>query len=228
MPWLLNEAAALKQKVSGLVVRDASTPSGRPVEVRFREPENELADMKFPSIILEYSGISKASEREHRGPVYLGYIPEGMDPDNDGIVPTIDRVSHLEVPWDTTAAEWDPSLSPFYVRDYPVPYNVDFKVTVYSRFQTELMPLMNDLAKIDRLPHRFGYLEISQDRTVRTMDVVGGPEIVAERDPQDKRVFRAVYSVRVASELNMYDVMQITTRINTVDIDLQSYPAVGD
>ena len=220
MPWLLNEAAAIKSKVSGLTVTDSESPSGRPVEVWFRDPENELRDMTFPSIVLEYSGINKASDREHRGITYLPYIPEGF---GTSPVPTVDPVTGADVLWDP--GEDDVNLSPFRVADYPIPYNIDFTVTVYSRFQTELMPLMGTLAQNDRLPSRFGYVEVPEDGTVRTLDLIGGPEIVAERDSEGKRLFRAVYSVRVVSELNLFDVMQITSRINTVALDLHTITA---
>lgn len=216
MPWISNEAAALKNKVSGLTVTDAASTTGRPVNVWFWDPEYEFADLTFPCIILQHSGISKADDREHRGSTLLPYVPEQFNTAN-GTAPSFDPATGTPITWDTTT-DYDPTQSPFRVVDYPIPYNVDFQVDVYSRFQTELMPLIGQLSAIDRLPVRFGYLEVPQDATIRSLDLIGGPEIVADKDAEGKRLFRAVYSVRVYSELNLYDVEQITSVINKVNL----------
>lgn len=213
MPWLINEADALKNKVSGLTITD-ETSTDREVEAWFRNPENELRDMTFPAIVLEYAGVSKADDREHRaGMITLGYIPEQFGP---GPVGSFD-----------TTQDFDPHDSPFRTFDYPIPYNLDFTITVYSRFQTQLMPIIAQLAQIDRIPPRFGFLEIPQDGTVRTLDLLGGPEIVAERDPDGRRLFRAVYSVRVISELLIHEVTEILNRIESVNLDVKRFNSVG-
>jgi hypothetical protein len=225
MPWLVNEAKALKEKVSGLKVTDGVS-TNRDVKVWFRDPENEVRDMTYPSLVLEYGNISKASDREHRGGTTLGYIPEEFQP---GPVASIDPLTGVDVTFDpggTEGEDFDPSYSPFKVRDYPIPYNLDFTVTLYSRFQTELIPLVAQLARTDRLPERFGYLEVPEDGTIRTLDLVGGPELVSARDSEGRRLFQAIYSVRVVSELNLYDVEQITSRINSVSLDLHTFPAI--
>lgn len=220
MPWLDNEAQALKEKVSGLTLSDAAS-NNRTVEAWFRNPENELRDMTFPSVVLEYGAVSKADDREHRsGLTYLPYIPEQFGP---GPVNSVDSEGN-DVVFDTTQ-DFDPHNSPFRTHDYPIPYNIDFTITLYSRFQSELMPLIGKLAEIDRLPSRFGYLEVPQDGTIRTMDLLGGPEIVSERDGDGRRLFMAVYSVRVVSELSVYDVYEITKRINSVNLDLKTITA---
>lgn len=225
MPWISNEAGALKTKLSGLTVIDAASPSpGRDVPVYFWDPEYELTDVEFPSIILRHSGISKGDDREHRGTVLLPYVPEQYN--TDGTAPSIDPVTGLAITWDTTQ-DYDPNESPFKVFDYPIPYNLDFQVDVYSRFQTELMPLVEQLGAIDRIPVRFGYIEVPQDATIRSLDLLGGPEIVADKDAEGKRLFRAVYSVRVFSELNLYDVAQITSRISTVNLTLKEIAATS-
>lgn len=216
MPWLLNEAAALKKKIEGLTVHDANAPSGRPVEVRFREPEVELADMTYPAVILEYAGIEKADDREHRGPTTLPYIPEGDDRTS---VPTVDPVTGVPHTWDITR-DYDVTLSPFKVMDHPVPYNIDFTVTVYARLQNHLMSLVGTLGTWEYLPARFGFLDIPQDGTTRVLDLLAGPEIIAQRDSEGKRTFRAVYSIRVTSELNILQVQEIAHRISDVNFQI--------
>lgn len=221
MPFVLNEAEALKEKLSGIQISDVN--GSREVPVYYRNPENELRDMTFPSIVLEIGGVQKADNREHRGITKLGYIPEGMGP---APVPSISDGVDIMFSGGQDGEDFDPEDSPFKVKDWPVPYNLDFTVTVYSRFQSELIPITIELAMVDRIPTRFGWLEIPQDGTTRSLDLMAGPEIVGERDAGNRRIFRAVYSVRVASELNLFGVQVITTLINRVDIDLRRFNAI--
>jgi hypothetical protein len=219
---MLNEAGALKNKLSGLIIK-GEDGADLEVPVWFRNPENEIRDMTFPSIVMEYGAVSKASDREHRaGRTYLGYIPEEYGP---GPVQTLGH-DGLPRTFDTTQ-DFDPTTSPFMTYDYPIPYNIDFTLTVYTRFENQLLPIVGALGKIDRIPVRFGYLEVSQDGTVRSMDLMAGPEIVPERDAAGKRVFRAVYSVRVASELALHDVYEIGQRINSVHLDVKRFTSVS-
>lgn len=172
MPWLLNEDRAIKAKLLGLTVQDVNAPSGRPVKVRFRLPEVELADVDFPMVIIEHAGITKDEEREHRGTIRLGYTPEGL-PEVDG----------------------------GYKTEFPIPYNLDYQISVYSRKAHHDIALRAALAQADRIPARFGYIEIPQDGTVRRLDLIGGPETEAIKDEDGKRTFVQTYMVRVSSEL---------------------------
>jgi hypothetical protein len=219
MTWILNEDAAIKQKFNGLTVTgDGNAPPlGHDVAVRFRLPETELADATFPMVVIEHAGISKADDREHRGHTNLTYVPEGVD--DQGII-VKDPETGLDVVWGVEGGTFDPNLSPFKVDDYPIPYNIDYQVTVYARLQNHLTELIAKLAVIDRIPARFGYVEIPQDGTVRTLDLLGGPMVEPDRDSDGKRVFRAVYSIRVVSELNLYEVRRFQTYVQSVDLQV--------
>lgn len=219
MPFMLNEAGAIKQKLSGLQVSDVS--GSREIPVYYRDPENEIRNMTFPAIVLEVGGVYKADERETRGSVKLGYIPEGY---GSGPVASVDESTGdaVEFYGGRDGNGFDPTLSPFKVADWPIPYNIDFTVTVYARLQKELYPIIDQLAMVDRIPTRFGWLEVPEDGTSRSLDLMAGPEIVSERDEGNRRLFRAVYSVRVASELNLYGVQVITSRINNVDLNVRA------
>lgn len=217
MTWLLNEDAALKEKFIGLTVTDGTAPpSGRPVAVRFRLPETELADATFPMIVLDHAAISKADDREHRGMTTLPYIPEG----------NVEQ-SYQVYDDDWNLVTWDPqvgpsvNLSPIRVPDYPIPYNIDYDVTVYARKQNHITQLVAALTDIERIPSRFGYVQVGADGTTRTLDLLGGPEIVAEKDRDGKRIFRAVYSVRVVSELNLYGYSVANNWAQDVEITLE-------
>jgi hypothetical protein len=201
MPWLLLEDQALKTKLTGLTVSDVNDPA-RPVAVKYRDPEIELSDMTFPTIVIEHAGISKAEDREHRGVGYLNYAPEGVEPW-----------------WDVDHPEWqfDPAKQE-YLTEIPIPINLDYQVTVYARKQLHAMAITGALAAPDRLPFRFGYLEVPQDGTIRTLDVIGGPEIETSKDTNNKRIIRTLYSLRVTSEI-LAD-LETFVRVQTVEIDL--------
>lgn len=216
MPWIRNEDAAIKRKFLGLKVDDGTSGAGRDVVVRFRLPETELADATFPMIIINPASQSRATDREHRGPTTLPYFPEPV-PTADADI--IDPVTGLVTNWDPTE---DVNKSPFRVEDYPIPYNFDYPVTVYARKQDHAVQLMSDLAQIDRIPERFGYLEVPEDGTVRTLELLGGPDVQPDKDGDGKRIFRVQYIVRIVSELSTYEYHQNLPgeAIQTVDIDV--------
>jgi hypothetical protein len=188
MPWLLNEDAALKAKLQGLRVIDANSGvNGRPVPVRYRLPETEPSDLTFPIIVISHNGWYYAAERAHDGAEPLPYAPEGLSPW-----------------WDDTdiVTGFDPNDSPYIPNYFPIPYNLDYRVTVYSRFMHEhTIPIVSALAGDNYLHAKYGYLNIPQDGTKRTLQLLGGPDLFTEKDNNDKRLFRVEYVVRVFSEL---------------------------
>lgn len=210
--WLLNEDAALKFKLQGMTVFDAGAPSGRPVPVRFRLPETEVADLTYPIIIIEHDGWTLANEREHRGFVKLPYAPEGFDPwwKDTGPATTI----------------FNPSDSPYW-SNIPLPYNLDYTISIFTRFMLDhTMPLIAQLAQYNRLDPKFGFLDIPQDGTKRTMQLLGGPEAADEYDENGKRIFRTIYKVRVFSEL-VPQVIQYA-RATLINLDLSVYDDIAD
>ena len=181
MPWILNEDQALKLKLQGLKVSDTNAgQSQRPVLVRYRMPETEFADATFPMIIIDRQSILKDDEREHRGKVRLMYTPESVGA------------------WNPLVEDY--ATSPYNV-EYPIPFNINYAVTVYSRKEQHNIELVSQLARVDRIPARFGFLEIPQDGTVRSLFLEGGPEFEADKDSDGKRVYRTHYVVRIATEL---------------------------
>ncbi|WP_032916698.1 hypothetical protein [Streptomyces rimosus] len=176
MPWLLNEDAALRKKLQGLTVKDGALEL--PVGVRFSYPESELADQTFPLIILERTRAVRDPRREARGVVQLGYAPEGR-------------------------ASWpgmeDGTASPYYT-DNPIPYRIEYQVNVLCRKQAHLTDLVARLSAVDFLPVRFGYLEVPEDGTVRSLELEG-PEFHTGWDENQKRLVTAVYLVSVTSEV---------------------------
>jgi len=212
MPWLLNEDAALKKKLQGLQVFDADAPGGRKVPVRFRMPEVEPADVSYPIIIIEHDGWFPANEREHRGYVKYPYAPEGYAPwwDDTGPATTV----------------YDPNDGPYW-GFIPIPYNLDYTISVLARFQTDhMMPLISKLASYDRLHPKFGFLDVPQDGTKRTMQLLGGPAPIDMYDDNGKRVFRTIYKVRVFSEL-VEEVVQYALA-KQINLDVSVYQDLSD
>lgn len=212
MPWLFSEDVALKKKLQGCVVYDANAPDGRSVPVRFRLPETEVADLTFPIIIIEHDGWYPAPEREHRGYVQLPYSPEGYP-----------------IWWNDTGpatTSFDPKDSPYW-SFFPIPYNLDYFVTFYTRFMTDhTIPLIQQLAQYDKLHPKFAFLDVPQDGTKRTLQILGGPSAVDGYDENNKRYFSVKYKVRVFSEL----LAPITTYgpATQINLDVNLYSNIQD
>ncbi|MFE2104003.1 hypothetical protein [Streptomyces sp. NPDC059468] len=183
MPWLINEDRAVKAKLQGLTVTDANAPDGRPVPVRYRLPEVELAQQTFPLIVIEHAGIEKADEREHRGQIWLPYAPEGTS----GW-------------WEDGATAFDVTQSP-YLMEFPIPFDLRYRISVFTRLAEHDIALASRMMQRDMLPARFGFLEIPEDGTVRRLDLLGGPELADTRDENGKRLFRREYLISVSSEM---------------------------
>lgn len=199
MPFLVNEDAALKRKLAGLVVHDATSGTGgRNVTVRFRSPEYELADATYPLALIQHTRIARDPEREMRGYIKVGYAPEGYPA------------------WDDYP---DRAASPYY-SESPIPLNVDYEVNVYARKSQHLIELTGALMAFARLTERFGFLEVPQDSTVRRLDVLGGPEFSESQDELGKRLFVATYVLRVSSECFWDDILTATTPVQDVFVDL--------
>lgn len=178
MPLYLNEDTAVKAKLQGLTVTDANS-AARPVLVRYRGPENELADQTFPLLVIDRVDAQFDPSRAHAGYIPLPYAPEGYRP---------------------FTGQPDSRRSPYWT-EYPIPYNVDYVVTLYCRRANHQTPLLATLATFDRLPPRYGYLVVPQDQTVRRLDVLGGPETDTVRDELGKRLLRALWRIRTTAEV---------------------------
>jgi hypothetical protein len=213
------ESEALKKKVSGIRVTASNYPAGREVPVTFVSPDMEIRKANYPGIYLSYAGINKASDREVRGPALLTYAPAGY-------------TEHVQVPkdWDnkdsTETVDWAEQgftriSSPYYVPEHPIPYNLDFNVSVLTRNYQQMFDIISQLDEIDRLPARFGGLEVPEDGTVRTLDLLGGPDTSVINDEDGKRLLQSVYSVRVAAELSLYEVQQVK---RVADVNIQFVP----
>ncbi len=216
--WLLAEDLALKGKLQGLTVTDAKSkefPGGtRNVPVRFRQVSNEAVQLTYPIVIIEFLGPLFAPERmQQSGPMYVPYAPEGVAPW-----------------WDEHATTWN--ADKYQVDQFPIPYNLEYRVTVYSREALHQFSLMAQMAQPDRVPPRMGWLDIPQDGTWRWMHLMGGPDHEYARDKDNKLIFRTTYLIRIESEL-LGPITDMTPgagypRVSEVDIDLSCYRDLAD
>jgi hypothetical protein len=199
---MLTEDKALRQLMQGLTVMDQKSENEeapRTVGVWFGQPDQELRNQNYPYITIDLIDVSRDQSREMRGKVNASYLEEAAKL-KAGIAPEIE------------VEDWE--------IDTPIPVNIDYQITTYSRHPRHDREL---LAKVlyDRLPFRFGTLNC-EDNTVRRLDVLD----VAKRDitEQAKRLFVNSITVRVSSEIpqglfkQLYKVL--TVRLDSPSFDI--------
>jgi hypothetical protein len=194
MAFLLSEDKALRILLQGMTVHDQKadgTDAPRQVGVWFGQPDQEVRGQSYPYVTIDMIDITKDASREMRGIVN----PDYLKPDN------------LEA--DT------------YEVDIPIPVNIDYQITTYSRHPRHDREIISQLL-YSKLPLRFGTLEVYTDKldgdenpitTMRRLDVLD----VAKRDvtEQAKRLFVNAITVRVSSEIpqgvfrNVYKVLEL-------------------
>jgi hypothetical protein len=199
MNFLLDEDEAIRNLLKEMVVTDqkaASTPETlRKVGVWFGQPDQEIRNQSYPYITIDMIDIGEDFMRSMRGKAKPSYI------DNPNTGP--DGSTN----YDSETQNWE--------IDWPVPVNIDYQITTYSRQPRHDRELLAQLL-YTKLPLRFGVLTMgpnTQYGTVRRLDVLD----VSKRDvtEQGKRLFVNAITVRVSSEIaaqtfnKMYKALQV-------------------
>jgi hypothetical protein len=184
MVFLLSEDKALREKLQGMTVYDQKATGDdvpRNVGVWFGQPDQEIRAQAYPYVTIDMIDISRDPSREMRGLVSPSYLP----------TPT------QVVLADGSTEQYDMNRHAVLI-NMPIPVNLDYQVTTYSRHPRHDRMLMAQLIR-DKLSMRFGVLEID-DGTVRRMDVLD----IMKRDitEQEKRLFVNAITVRVSSEID--------------------------
>jgi hypothetical protein len=200
--FIFNEDRAMKDKFSNLVVPDVNAPdTGRPVQAIWLDPDVELVNLTYPSIVICNVGLSFDAERAGSGWYQLPYTPENFTQwINDG---------NLDV-----------TNSPYWAFT-PIPYNIDYQIEVLSQNNKHSTLLTAILSGPDFLSVRHGYLAIPEDGTVRRMDLMAGPERQNTHDADGKRLFHNVYTVRVSTELLPVEIdtyYQVQKTVNNITV----------
>ena len=179
MTFLLSEDNALRDLLKGITVSDQKSTESqinkRKVEVWFGQPDQELREQKYPYITIDMIDISEDVTRAMRGLVKPEYLESPATFNNNA--------------WDDEDYNWH--------INFPVPVNIDYQVTTYSRQPRHDREILSQLMTT-RLPLRFGVLE-TDDNTVRRLDVLD----VSKRDVSEagKRLFVNAFTVRISSEI---------------------------
>lgn len=189
MTFLLSEDAALRQLLKGIVVTDqkaAQDDTTREVGVWFGVPDQEIRSQAYPYITIDMIDIVRDTQREHRGLVSADYLKP---------------------------LNWDEDLE--FQTELPIPVNIDYQVTTYSRHPRHDREIMAQLLHT-KLPIRFGVLE-TDDNTVRRLDVLD----VTKRDSVEggKRLFMNAITVRVSSEISQPLYNRALYRVTSVHVD---------
>jgi hypothetical protein len=181
MTFLINEDKALRLLLQGITVSDQKSEGmgiPRQVGVWFGQPDQEVRPQNYPYITIDMVDIQRDQQREMRGIVSPDYLrPDALLPGTD------------------------------YEVDIPIPVNLDYQISVYSRHPRHDRDLMAQVL-YQKLPMRFGTLEVETGKvdaddnpitTMRRLDVID----VAKRDvvEQTKRLFVNAITVRVSSEI---------------------------
>ena len=182
MTFLLSEDKAVRQWLQGITVTDQKAEgedTTRQVGVWFGQPDPELRTQTYPYITIDMVDINRDPSREMRGVSSALYLqPDAIDTDTQS----------FEV-------------------DIPIPVNLDYQITTYSRHPRHDRELLSALLH-RKLQFRFGVLEVEAGKvdeddnpitTLRRLDVMD----VAKRDvtEQAKRLFVNAITVRVSSEI---------------------------
>lgn len=171
MAFLLSEDKALREKLQGMTVSDQKATEAetpRPVGVWFGQPDQEIRSQSYPYVTIDMIDLTRDSTREVRGKVDAAYLrPDNVPSEEDVII------------------------------DFPIPVNLDYQITTYSRHPRHDRAIMAQLLGA-KLPIRSGIL-LTDDNTVRRLDVLD----ISKRDVTDqaKRLFINAITVRVSSEI---------------------------
>ncbi len=95
---------------------------------------------------------------------------------------------------------------------FPIPVNLDYQVATWSRQPRHDRQIMAELFKTDRLPLRFGGVVVEEDNTVRRLDLLSFTKRDAT-DPDGKRLFNNIYTVRISSELLPYTITELQYKV---------------
>jgi hypothetical protein len=170
MAFLINEDQALKDLLEGMTVADQNQAE-RPVSVYFRMPEAEERRVTYPFITIDFIDMEEEVDRAHRGTVTPEYLPEGYEE------PVVDGV---------------------YKTEFPIPMSLIYQITTHARSAWHDRSLVAQM--LNKLPVRFGSLDVAADETVRRLDRLDMQQ-VDMLDQNNKRVFRKAYTVAVSAEI---------------------------
>lgn len=171
--WILDEDRAVRDLMKGMRVTDYEDRS-RPVGAWFGHPDQELREQKYPYVTIDLLQIQEATERTHRGHLYIANPPEWW-----GLQPL--------KPWQVA-----------YLLEMPTPIDLDYQISTWARNPRHDRQIIQQLITGGRTMLRNGLL-YTADKRIRRLDVLGH----MKRDTVEggKRLFSNVIRIRVSSEV---------------------------
>ena len=185
--FILNEDRAVKKLFMGMTVSDARQAS-RPVKVYFNQPDVEITDQEYPYGTVELIDADEATSRAMRGIIQLQYQPEGGPSPEDG---------HG------------------LLTEFPIPYDLVYQVTFYSRDPRHDRQIMNQVAR--RVGGRIHSLYVPEDNTERTLFLTDTRK--RDRTEANRRLFSNAYTLVVCSELIPADIEKVA-QVTRVDLGI--------
>jgi hypothetical protein len=185
MTFVISEDTALKTYLAGMTVSDEKNPT-RPVKVWFGYPDIELRTQEFPFVVIELIGVRPAYDRMHSG-VFTDVDMQGT------VAPSIFATAGTTTVYNT------------YTYEIPVPYDLLYQLTTYSRHPLHDRALI--LQMHQKFPSRRGFLKVPNQlgtqNAYRHMFLEGfnRREIADVETSGSRRLLTNVYTIRVMSEM---------------------------
>lgn len=203
--FLLAEDEALKIKMSGLTVADTKNPTGNAVSVFYGFPAAGR-ETRYPYITIDLLSVDHATDLQHSDqPINVTYWPD-TTPDAGTLFAT-------PLPTGTHATSFE-----------YVPVWLTYQVMTHARFAQHDRQLHAKLLATNRIPMRWGYLNIDADGTTRRLDLMGWQQAdtMERTDSESKRIWRKAYTVRCNAELTPF-ALQSVQEVATVSVELLAY-----
>jgi len=170
---LLNEDAALKERLQGFSVYTPATGEQTEVPVWFRFPDPEEETRSFPHLAIDLVTIEFEADRAHRAIEFLPPYPPSWVPPA-------------------------PAGSLLWAVDMPLPLSLLYQIAAYSRQPWHDRQLSSMLFGL--FPMHFGSLYVPADGTTRRADFVSQVQRDLV-DVNKKRLYRTILTVAISSEM---------------------------
>lgn len=194
MPWILDEDAAMKTLVSGLVVSDEKN-AHRSVKAWFGMPDVEVRTRTYPFLTIDLIGLAEDRPRQRAGPYFheFAYVPDGFPA--KGVTDTYNAAIPAEA------------------------YLLTYQVSSWARNPRHDRQLLSQLLS-GPLPLRWGVVPVGSGAAanMRRLDV----QRMDKRDTADhdgKRLFRNVFTCQMSSELFFWQI-EAVKRATSLVLDI--------
>jgi hypothetical protein len=201
--FLFAEDEAVKTKLSGITLSDKT--GANPVSVFYGYP-SAGRETRYPFITVDLLSVDHAVDLQSSDqPINVTYWPDTTT--------------------DASTLFATPPAANFGMTSYEyVPVWLTYQVMTHTRFAQHDRQLHGILLATNRIPFRWGYLQVPADGTTRRWENlnIAQSDTIERTDKESKRIWRKAYTVRCNAELTPF-ALQTVQEVATVDITLQAY-----